>query len=145
MDITALQGIIQVALASQPFTVSGAQVQSPPVTSVLTGLFGADDLVLTDATLLQQTDTEVVVEGTASAVLGLTDQHTTVTFTVADAEAHLHLVLDRLPDGWTPSASFPVLKGSVFDDFTYTGPLPERQTAPAGKSRASTMPASSLP
>ncbi|MFD1538812.1 DUF6603 domain-containing protein [Nonomuraea guangzhouensis] len=123
MDITALKGIIQAALASQPFTVSGAQLQSPPVTAVLTGLFGGDGLVLTDATQLQQSDTEVVVEGTTSGVLGLTGQHATVTFTLLDAVAQLHLTLDRLPDGWAPSASFPALTGSVFDDFTYTDPV----------------------
>ncbi|NUP39115.1 MAG: hypothetical protein HOY76_19395 [Streptomyces sp.] len=123
MDITELGGLIQAALAAQPFTVSGAQLQSPPITTVLTGLSGDDGLVLTGASLLHQTDSEVVVEGTASAVPGLTGQHATATFTVVDAAAHLHLAFDKLPDGWTPSASFAALEGSVFDDFTYTDPV----------------------
>ncbi len=124
MDIRALTEIVRAALASPPFTISGQHLQSPAVTRVLTDLLNADRLVLTDAGLRSTTDTEVVVDGQlAQPLAGLQNQHATVTFAVLDAEAHLHLKLDRLPAGWTPSASFPVLSGSVFDDFRYSEPV----------------------
>ena len=124
MDIAQLTQLIEDALETQPFSVSGTSLQSPSIGTCLTAFLGSDSLVLTGAGLLSKSSTAVVVEGQMTQdLVGLQKQHVNVTFTVPASEAQLEISLAKLPDGWTPSTGFDRLKGSVFDEFSWTDPV----------------------
>jgi hypothetical protein len=122
VDSASLSQLIDTALQTQPFSVSGALLGSPPISTLLTTFLGADSLVLTGAS--QPTGaTGIVVAGQLTqTVAGLPGLRATATFGVADGVATLHLDLTGLPAGWTPSQSYPALTGTVLDEFTWTGP-----------------------
>ncbi|HYR08574.1 MAG TPA: hypothetical protein VEQ60_12420, partial [Longimicrobium sp.] len=127
MDTAELQAIIRQQLASPPFTVSGALLESPDVTTLFTAFFGADSFVLDGA----QSSDDLVVSGTMTQPLvGLTKLQAVATFSVADNTAQVSVALDALPEGWTPSDTFPQLAGSVFDQFSWTSPALELSSTP---------------
>jgi hypothetical protein len=124
VDVATLTDLIEKALETKPFSISGNLLQSPSIGSSLTAFFGGDSLVLSDAKLKSKSSTDVVVEGQMTQELArLKNQKATVTFTVPTTEAQLVLALTTMPGGWTPTASFAQLKGSVFDEFSWSDPV----------------------
>jgi len=122
VDSAGLSQLITTALQTQPFSVSGALLGSPPVTTLLTAFLGADSLVLDGA--YQQTGVAgiVVVGQMTQTVAGLTGLAATATFGLAGAVTTLRVDLTEMPAGWTPSQSYPALADTVLDEFTWTGP-----------------------
>ncbi|MCY1017195.1 hypothetical protein [Pyxidicoccus sp. MSG2] len=123
IDVTTLKARLSAALASSPFQVGGAVLGSEPLSQLLTRHLGADTLVMERASRTSETATSVTVSGTlAQPYRGLSGLNATATFTVVDGVAHVSLRLTGLPAGWKPSNTFPALKGTHFDLFSYAAP-----------------------
>lgn len=123
IDVPMLKTRISTALAVSPFHVSGAGLQSAPLTRLLTSHLGADSLVLNGASRKSETDTSITVSGVlARPYRGLSGLSAEATFSVVDGVAQLSLRMTGLPSGWKPSDTFSALKGSHFDLFTYAAP-----------------------
>ena len=124
MDVTTLTALIEKALETKPFSISGNLLGSASIASCLNAFFGSDLLELENAELKWKSATEVVVGGQMTQPLaGLPNEQATVTFTVPVAEAQFELALSTLPARWAPSASFAQLKGSIFDEFSWADPV----------------------
>ncbi|GAA1880751.1 DUF6603 domain-containing protein [Streptantibioticus ferralitis] len=124
MDLAELKGIVRQRLRSQPFTVSGAVVESPAITTLLTGAFGTDGCTVEGARVTSDTASEITVRGVLrEKVAGLTQQPVSITFTVVGSQAEAHIELAELGADWQPSTSFPVLGGSVLDSFEFSSPV----------------------
>jgi hypothetical protein len=123
ITISKLKGLIQTALHSSPFSVSGATLSSADITALFTEQFGGDALVLNGATQQSETATSITVKGTlASEYLGAPSLTVTAEFTVPETTAEVSASVSGFPSDWTPSVAFPPLKGSLFDSFTFTNP-----------------------
>jgi hypothetical protein len=124
VDVTTLTGLIEKALETKPFSISGNLLGSASIASCLNAFFGTDVLELENAELKSKSATEVVVGGQMTqALAGLPNEQATVTFTVPVSEAQFELALTTLPAQWAPSTSFAQLKGSVFDEFSWADPV----------------------
>jgi hypothetical protein len=120
VDAAALIQLITAALGTQPFQISGAQLQSPAVTTLLTAHLGTDALTLSGAAAAGQTPAGITVTGTmTTAIYGLSGLLASAEFSVANGAAQLTMTLTGLPAGWQPSASFPALGRTITDAFSY--------------------------
>ncbi|GAA1957076.1 DUF6603 domain-containing protein [Catenulispora subtropica] len=123
MDIATVVQLVETALRNPPFRISGVELQSPPVSRLLTGHLGSDRLQLADTPPAEQTGESITVSGTLAVPLhGLPDLTATAVFTVVGGLAQVRVELSGLPADWRPSASFPSLAGSITDSFTYSRP-----------------------
>lgn len=122
MDISQLEQKIQAALANPPFTISGAYLESPPITALLTNVYGADTFVLSGAQQSGETADSISVTGTnTQTLIGLTNLPASAVFTVVGGVAQMHAELTGLPASWSPATAFSaVVGGSVFAQFTWS-------------------------
>lgn len=124
MNITTLKQTVNNALQSGSFTISGNQLNSPPVTSLLTDFFTSDQFVLSGASNVSESDTNIVIGGQMSqALLGLSNLQARATFSIDNNNiAQIHISMTGLPSDWKLSTTFPSLGGGMFDDFVYGNP-----------------------
>jgi hypothetical protein len=128
MDVAELINLVSAALRSAPFRISGATMQSEPVTTLLRGHLGADALVLNGGAEAGRDAASITVTGTLAGVpengpvRGLAGLTASARFTVADGVAQVRVTLTGLPASWTPSAAVPALAGTVLDAVGYTSP-----------------------
>ncbi len=122
MDIAKLKNLITAALARSPFQVSGADLSSTPVTTLLLNHLGSDSLALSGAGNAGETATSISVKGKfASPFLQAPNLTAVAVFTVdAGQNAQVNLTLNGLAAGWSLSTSLPQLKETLFDLFSYS-------------------------
>src|SRR3569832_1574957 len=89
---------IEAAARTSPFTISGADLQSGDITTLLTAFFGQDQL---SGTLI-------------GALLGQAAPTGSGVFSLPDDQAELVLT-QTMADGWKPSQLFTGLANTVFD------------------------------
>lgn len=123
MDKATLDQILTTALATQPFKVTGGELASSSITSLLAGYLGGDALVLEGASSLPSPPAgETVIAGTlAGTFFGLSGLKAEAHFSVVGGNAEVVIHLANIASGWKPSSSFPTLKGGYSDSFTYSG------------------------
>lgn len=123
ITISELKELIQTALHTSPFSISGTTLSSTAITALFTEQFGSDALVLNGATQQSETATSITVKGTlASNYLGAPNLTVTAEFSVLDTTAEVSASVSGFPSDWTLSLAFTSLKGSLFDCFTFTNP-----------------------
>ncbi len=121
MDFPTLEGLINTALATPPFTVSGAGLSSPDITTLFTNQLGADTLSLANAVRQSTSASSIVVQGELTGpYLGGANLDAVATFTVVGSTAEVAIVLTGFPSGWSLATAFPTLQGGWLDRFTYT-------------------------
>ena len=99
---------------------TGAELDSEPITTVLTTYFGKDALVIADAAITSQPDdADVTVHGDVT-LLGVTVTGD-ARFFIDDDVAQLEFI-GTPPGGWTLGASFESLKKTYFDSFALGAP-----------------------
>src|SRR5215213_9188739 len=123
ITISQLKSLIQTALRSSPFSISGATLSSSEITALFNEQFGSDALVLNGATQQSETATSITVKGTlASEYLGSPNLTLTAEFTVSDTTAEISASVSAFPSDWMLSTAFTSVKGSLFDSFTFANP-----------------------
>jgi hypothetical protein len=123
ITISELKNLIQTALRSSPFSISGATLSSTEITALFKQQFGSDALVLNNAKQQSETPASITVEGTLAAkYLGAPNLTVTAEFTVPDTTAVVSASVSGFPSDWTLSTAFTSLKGSLFDSFTFAKP-----------------------
>ncbi|MCW3054703.1 MAG: hypothetical protein JWN14_3873 [Chthonomonadales bacterium] len=123
ITLSELKGIIQTALRSSPFSISGVTLASSAITALFIEQFGSDALVLNGAAQQSETATSITVKGTlASPYLGAPNLTVSAEFTVPDTTAEVSASVSGFPSDWTLSMAFPSLKRSLFDSFTFGNP-----------------------
>jgi len=121
IDIQTLKQTIYTSLGTSPFTISGEELHSPPITRIFTDFLGSDLIQLSDTLKHAESDTDITVTGQMNnSFLGLTALMAYMTFAVVEDKAHVLINLSGLPSGWKLSDSFVPLKNSMFDNFSYT-------------------------
>lgn len=127
MDVKELISRIAAALRSAPFRVTGTALESTPVSTLLSGHLGADELVLAGAVETARDAAGITVEGRLAApaggpVRGLDGLTAAARFTVAGGVAQVRVTLTGLAPGWQPSTAVPALAGTALDAVGYTAP-----------------------
>src|SRR5262252_2845306 len=117
MDIATVKNLITAALAKSPFQVSGADLSSSPITTLLQNHLGSDSLVLRDAGKAGETDASISVKGQmTSSFLGAPNLTALAVFTLDAAQnAQVNVELSGLEPDWRLSTSLPPLKETLFD------------------------------
>ena len=110
-----LTAAIEAAAGTSPFTISGADLQSGDITTLLTAFFGQDQLSMTLSSAPATGSDSITVTGTLiGALLGQSAPTISVVFSLPDDQAELVLT-QTMADGWKPSQLFTGLANTVFD------------------------------
>src|ERR1700687_5146211 len=121
MDFAALESLIETALATSPFTVSGAGFGSADITTLFSRQLGSDGLTLTDASRQSGSASSIVVQGTLTGPwLGASNLAALATFIVVDGPAEVAAVVTGFPPDWTLPTAFPALQAGWLDSFSCT-------------------------
>jgi hypothetical protein len=136
MDVNEVIALVTTALGSAPFRITGTTLQSPPISTLLSGHLGADALVLDGAAEAERDASGITVTGTLAApqardqaavpadgpVHGLIGLAASARFTVTGGIPQVRVTFSGLPPGWEPSMAVPALAGTVLDAVAYTSP-----------------------
>src|SRR3569833_4045800 len=109
-----LTAAIEAAAGTSPFTISGADLQSGDITTLLTAFFGQGQLSMTLSSAPATGSDSITVTGTLiGALLGQSAPTISVVFSLPDDQAELVLT-QTMADGWEPSQLVPGLARAVF-------------------------------
>ena len=121
MDIANLKTLIAAALAESPFSISGADLSSTPIQTLLKNHLGSDSFVLSGASKAGETGNSISVKGQLTAPFLSAPNLTALAVFIVDNQqtAQVNITLTGLAAEWRLSTSLPPLKESLFDLFEY--------------------------